>query len=140
METEKATETVPRPYCSERLNKRDAVWYQRHVSAWELADMTGGATAEHVEECGKLLDSIQRHALAAARHWEADNDPRNFDRDGKPRPAHQREEERLQTRCTKLKKRLEDLTGGALRLESHGLYLSVVDKRGRDMYMLHWFD
>ena len=140
MKTTNATpETLPCPTCSVKLNRRAQVWFLREKSAWELADLTGGATEEHVKECAAFLDRVQRYGLADARHWEADQNPRNFGENGEPKPRHAAEEKRLEKRFAKLSGELAELAGGALRITTFDLYPSIVDEHGRDLYLLHWF-
>lgn len=140
MKTTNATpETLPCPTCSVKLNHRATVWFLREKSAWELADMTGGATEEHMKECAAFLDRVQRYGLADARHWEADQNPRNFGENGEPKPRHAAEEKRLEKRFAKLSGELAALSGGTLRMVTYDLYPSIVDESGRDLYLLHWF-
>ena len=100
--TNTTPETLPCPTCSVKLNHRATVWFLREKSAWELADMTGGATEERVKECAALLDRVQRYGLADVRHWEADQNPRNFGENGEPKPRRAAEEFGLAIRETSL--------------------------------------
>ena len=62
------TNTISRPVWSDSIcGKRAEVWFRRSVSAWDLAARLGDVTEESKATAAKLLDSVQRYALADAR-------------------------------------------------------------------------
>ena len=134
-------ELKPRPVQPERMNARAAVWFRREVSARELADMTGAPTYERVEQCAALLDKVQRYALADARHWEEEQDPRHYNADGTPKAAFKHAGELLKARRERLNAALSELSGGSLKLHNFGEYPSITNQEGTKVYcLLHYFD
>lgn len=129
-------EYVKRPQWSRAIKGRRAeVWHWRYCSAWDLAArITGDAvTEEEYAAALKLLDSVQRYALADAREWEMENSSERYCNSA----AHKAREKQLDAR----RKRLQDaLRRYGLRLVNYGLYPSIVDGAGNICHYLHYFD
>lgn len=127
---------VTRPVWSDAIRGRRAeVWFRRAVSAYDLAArIDANVTEEARDTAAKLLDSIQRYALADAREWEAANNSENYC-NSRPHKARQkmldRRRERLENQLAKY----------GCKLVNNGLYPSVIDgKTGENLYFLHYFD
>lgn len=127
---------ISRPVWTDAIrDKRAEVWFRRSVSAWDMAArIDPEVTEESKEAAAKLLDSIQRYALADAREWEAEN---NSERYCNSR-YHKDREAMLDRRRERLQKALAPY---GRKLENYGLYPSIVDvKTGNTLYYLHYFD
>lgn len=116
-------------------NKRVAVWYYRAQSAYDLAArISNPPTVDDVAAAAKLLDSIQRYALADAREWEAENSSERYCNSR----AHKDREAALDRRRERLQKRLDPY---GCKLINYGLYPTVTDANtGADLTALHYFD
>ena len=127
---------VSRPTWNDGIRgHRAEVWFFRSRSAWDLAAIVCGerVTEEEYESAKKLLDSVQRDALADAREWEAENSSERYCNSS----YHKQREAILDAR----RKRLQDrLARYGLRMENYGLYPTIVDAAGNNKYMLHYFD
>lgn len=127
---------VERPVWSDAIRgKRAEVWFHRYRSAWELASIVCGdhVTEEEYEEAKKLLDSVQRYALADAAEWERENSSERYCNS----QYHQERVKKLDARRGRLQKRLARY---GLKMVNYGLYPTIIDSDRRDMYMLHYFD
>lgn len=127
---------VERPVWSDAIRgKRAEVWFHRFRSAWELASIVCGdhVTEEEYEEAKKLLDSVQRYALADAAEWEHENSSEWYCNS----QYHQERAKKLDARRGRLQKRLARY---GLKMVNYGLYPTIIDSDRRDMYMLHCFD
>ena len=133
MKSELATRPVWNDYAIR--TKRARVWYYRAKSAYELAArINTPPTVDDVDTAAKLLDSIQRYALADAREWEAENSSERYCNSR----AHKERAAMLERRREKLQMRLA-VYGCALK--NYGLYPSVIDtETGADLNALHYFD
>ena len=136
MKTNETANYIARPAWNNGIRgKRAEVWFYRSRSAWELAAIVCGerVTEEEYNEAAKLLDSVQRYALADAREWEAENSSERY----RNSRAHKEAERRLDARRERLQKRLQRY---GLKLVNYGLYPTIVNNNGSNMYMLHCFD
>ena len=127
---------ITRPVWSDAIRgHRAEVWFRRSRSAWDLAArLDPVVTEESKAAAAKLLDSIQRYALADAREWEAENSSGRYCNSR----AHKYREEMLDRRRIRLKKALEPYR---CRLINYGLYPSIVDQdTGEALHFLHYFD
>lgn len=116
--------------------RRSETWHRRYVSAWDLASMIDGENVTETEYNAalKLLDSIQRYALADAAEWERENSSEHYCNSA----YHKEREKQLDKRRTNLNKRLDRY---GLKLENYGLYPTIIDKTTRQNYhFLHYFD
>lgn len=132
----KEKNVVTRPVWSGAIRGRRAeVWFRRAVSAYDLAArIDTDVTEEARDAAAKLLDSIQRYALADAREWERENSSESYCNSR----YHKEREKTLDRRRERLEKQLEKY---GCKLVNYGLYPSVVDaKTGADLYALHYFD
>lgn len=134
--SEDIAEYVARPEWGNHIKgKRAEVWFRRYRSAWELASIVCGwrVTEEEYAAALKLLDSVQRYALADAAEWERENSSEWY-----CNSSHHKERERqLDARRERLQARLARY---GLKMENYGLYPTIVNSRGSNMYMLHYFD
>lgn len=129
-------EYVARPVWNNAIRgKRAETWFYRYRSAWELASIVCGdlVSEEEYVEALKLLDSVQRYALADAAEWERENSSERYCNS----QYHKDRERQLDARRAKLQKRLERY---GLKMENYGLYPTIVDANGNNKYMLHYFD
>lgn len=127
---------VERPVWSDAIRgKRAEVWFFRYRSAWDLAAIVCGehVTEEEYEEAKKLLDSVQRYALADAAEWERENSSERYCNS----QCHQERVKQLDARRERLQKRLARY---GLKMENYGLYPTIVNADRCNMYMLHYFD
>lgn len=127
---------VARPVWSNAIRGRRAmVWFHRAVSAYDLAArLEADVTEESRDAAAKLLDSIQRYALADAREWERENSSERYCNSR----YHKDREKMLDRRRERLQKQLAKY---GCKLVNYGLYPSIVDtKTGADLYALHYFD
>lgn len=127
---------VTRPVWSDAIRGRRAeVWFRRAVSAYDLAArLDPEVTEEARDAAAKLLDSIQRYALADAREWEQENSSERYCNSA----LHKYREEMLDRRRERLEKQLAKY---GCRLVNNGLYPSVIDgETGENLYLLHYFD
>lgn len=114
---------------------RAEVWFYRYRSAWDLAARVCGeaVTEDEYTEALKLLDSVQRYALADAAEWERENSSERYCNSA----YHKQREKQLNARRDRLQKRLARY---GLRMENYGLYPTIIDENRNNMYMLHYFD
>ena len=126
---------ISRPVWSNSIRgKRAEVWFHRSVSAWDLAARLGDVTEESKAAAAKLLDSVQRYALADAREWEAENSSERYCNSR----AHKYREEMLDRRRERLEKALSPYR---CRLVNYGLYPSIVDVDTKEtLNFLHYFE
>lgn len=123
-----------RPTWQDWYTKRDEVKYRRALSAYNLAARrTLAPTVEDVAAAAKLLDSVQRYALADAREWEAENSSEWYCNSD----THKDRQAMLDRRRVRLEKRL---AAYGVRLVNYGLYPCIVDADGANLYMLHYYD
>lgn len=115
--------------------RRAEIWHWRYCSAWDLASIICGenVTEEEYNAALKLLDSVQRYALADAAEWERENSSEKYYNSA----YHKQREKQLDARRERLQKRLERY---GMRLVNYGLYPSIVDAGGNNKYFLHYFD
>lgn len=115
--------------------KRARVWYYRAKSAYELAArISNPPTVDDVDAAAKLLDSVQRYALADAREWEAENSSESYCNS----QAHKDRQAMLDRHREKLQKRL---AAYGCKLENYGLFPTVIDAKTREgLHALHYFD
>lgn len=115
--------------------KRAEVWFHRYRSAWELASIVCGeqVTQEEYDAAAKLLDSIQRYALADAAEWERENSSERYCNS----QYHKDRVKQLDARRERLQKRLARY---GLKMENYGLYPTIINANRCNMYMLHYFD
>lgn len=127
---------VPRPVWSPAIRgKRNEVWFYRYRSAWDLASIVCGDNVSELEysEALRLLDSVQRYALADAAEWERENSSERYCNS----QYHKDRERQLDARREKLQARLARY---GLKMVNYGLYPTVVNKDDVNQYMLHYFD
>lgn len=127
--------TISRPVWSDSIRgKRAEIWFRRSVSAWDLAARLGDVTEDSKAAAAKLLDSIQRYALADVREWEAENSSERYCNSS----AHKYREEMLDRRRKRLEKALAIYR---CRLVNYGLYPSIVDIDTKEtLHFLHYFE
>ena len=127
---------IDRPVWNRAIKGRRAeTWHYRYCSAWDLASIIDGnkVTETEYNAALKLLDSIQRYALADAAEWERENSSEWYCNSA----CHKEREKQLDARRERLQARLDRY---GLRLVNYGLYPSIVDKAGNNKYLLHYFD
>ena len=127
---------IMRPVWSPAIRTRRAeVWHWRYCSAWDLASIIDGEQVTETEYNAalKLLDSVQRYALADAREWEHENSSEWYCNSA----IHKEREKQLDARRARLQDRLKRY---GLQLVNYGLYPSIVDSNGNNKYFLHYFD
>ena len=127
---------IQRPEWSRAIKGRALTWHYRHCSAWDLAAIACGpdrVTETEYNDAIKLLDSVQRYALADANEWERENSSERYCNS----EYHKERERQLDARRERLQKRLGRY---GLKMVNYGLYPTIVDETGRNMYMLHYFD
>ena len=127
---------IERPVWTPAIRGRRAeVWHWRHCSAWDMASIICGnqVTEEEYTAAAKLLDSIQRYALADAAEWERENSSEWYCNSA----YHKEREQQLDARRERLQKRLERYD---LRIVNYGLYPSIIDSDRNDKHFLHYFD
>lgn len=135
-ELDNEEEYVSRPQWNNSIRgHRAEVWFYRYRSAWDLASIVCGnkVTQTEYDAALKLLDSIQRYALADAREWEMENSSERYCNSA----YHKQREAMLDKRRAKLQARLDRY---GLRLENYGLYPQIENADRCNMYMLHYFD
>lgn len=133
---ESVESAIPRPVWSDAIRGRRAeVWFRRSQSAWDLAArLDPVVTADSKAAAAKLLDSIQRYALADAREWERENSSERYCNSR----YHKDREAMLDRRRVRLEKALAPYR---CRLCNYGLYPSIVDADTREtLSFLHYFD
>lgn len=130
-----AINTISRPVWSDSIRGRRAeIWFRRSVSAWDLAARLGDVTEDSKAAAAKLLDSIQRYALADVREWEMENSSERYYNSN----AHKYRAEMLDRRRERLEKALAIYR---CRLVNYGLYPSVVDIDTKEtLNFLHYFE
>jgi hypothetical protein len=126
---------ISRPEWNNAIKGRSLVWYWRYCSAWDLASILEGekVTEEEYNEALKLLDSVQRYALADASEWERENSSEWYCNS----TYHKERERQLDARRERLQKRLSRY---GLKMVNYGLYPTIVDQDNNDKHMLHYFD
>ena len=126
---------IARPVWNPAIRGRAEVWHYRYCSAWDMAAIICGdqVTEAEYNAALKLLDSIQRYALADAAEWEAENSSERYCNS----EYHKRREKQLDARRDRLQERLKRY---GLRLVNYGLYPSIIDADRRKKYFLHYFD
>lgn len=131
------TTTATRPQYDKYAHRtrRAFIWLQRAQSAYDLAARLNPApTVDDVDAAARLLDSIQRYALADVREWEAANSSERYYNS----TEHKRREKMLDARRARLQERLKPYR---VHLDNYGLYPSIVDDSTRDtLHYLHYFD
>ena len=127
---------ITRPAWSPAIKGRRAeTWHYRYCSAWDLAAIVCGdqVTETEYNDALKLLDSIQRYALADAAEWERENSSERYCNSA----YHKQREKQLDARRERLQARLIRY---GLKLVNYGLYPSIVDQAGNNKYLLHYFN
>lgn len=127
---------IDRPVWNRAIKGRRAeVWHFRYVSAWDLAAIVCGdnVTETEYDAALKLLDSVQRYALADAAEWERENSSERYCNSA----YHKEREKQLDARRARLQARLNRY---GLKLVNYGLYPSIVDGAGNTKHFLHYFD
>jgi hypothetical protein len=126
---------ISRPEWNNAIKGRSLVWYWRYCSAWDLASILEGekVTEEEYNEALKLLDSVQRYALADASEWEKENSSEWYCNS----TYHKERERQLDARRERLQKRLSRY---GLKMVNYGLYPTIVDQDNNAKHMLHYFD
>lgn len=127
---------ITRPIWSPAIKGRRAeTWHSRYCSAWDLAAIVCGEQVTETEyrNALKLLDSVQRYALADAAEWERENSSEHYCNS----LYHRERVQQLDARRDRLQARLDRY---GLRLVNYGLYPSIVDHAGNNKYFLHYFD
>lgn len=127
---------VSRPVWSNCIKgKRAETWFRRSVSAYGLAARINPEVTEEAQAAAaKILDSVQRYALADAREWERENSSERYCNS----QYHKEREAALDRRRERLQKALQPY---GVRLVNYGLYPSIIDvATDRNLYMLHYFD
>lgn len=138
LEPAPAPDYITRPTYNGPTPPRGAalVWFWRACSAYNLAARITGAdkvTQSEYNAARKILDSVQRYALADARQWERANTSERYANSETARE----DEKRLTARREKL---AAGLARYGVRLVNFGLYPSIIDEDGRDLYALHFFN
>lgn len=127
---------IDRPVWTRAIKGRRAeTWHYRYCSAWDLASIICGdqVTETEYNAALKLLDSVQRYALADAAEWERENSSERYCNSA----YHKERERQLDARRKRLQARLDRY---GLKLVNYGLYPSIIDKTGNNKYLLHYFD
>ena len=126
---------IDRPVWNKAIKGRAIVWHRRYCSAWDLASIIDGEKVTEIEYNAalKLLDSIQRYALADATEWERENSSERYYNSA----YHKQREKQLNARRERLQASLQRYN---LKLVNYGLYPSIVDQAGNEKYLLHYFD
>lgn len=126
---------ITRPVWNPAIKGRSIVWHYRYCSAWDLASIIDGEKVTETEYNAalKLLDSVQRYALADAAEWERENSSERYCNSA----YHKERERQLDARRKRLQARLDRY---GLKLVNYGLYPSIVDRAGNNKYLLHYFD
>ena len=134
--SETTINTISRPVWSNAIRgHRAEVWFRRAVSAWDLAArLNPEVTEESNAAAAKLLDSIQRYALADAREWEMENSSERYCNS----QTHKDRQSMLDRRREKLQRALFPYR---CKLVNYGLYPSIVDTKTKEtLSFLHYFD
>lgn len=126
---------IERPVWNPAIKGRAIVWHWRYCSAWDLASMIDGenVTQEEYTAALKLLDSVQRYALADAAEWERENSSERYCNSA----YHQQREKQLDARRDRLQKKPGRY---GLMMINYGLYPSLVDCEDRTHNLLHYFE
>lgn len=129
------TNTISHPVWSDAIHgKRAEVWFRRSVSAWDLASRLGDVTEDSKNAAAKLLDSVQRYAMADARECERENSSERYCNSR----YHKDREAMLDRRRSRLEKAL---AAYHCHLVNYGLYPSIVDaETGETLHFLHYFE
>lgn len=133
---ENYTNAIPRPVWSDAIRgHRAEIWFRRSQSAWDLAARLNPVVTEDSKAAAaKLLDSIQRYAIADARERDMGNSSERYCNSR----THKDREAMLDRRRVRLEKALAPYR---CRLCNYGLYPSIVDSDTREtLYFLHYFD
>ena len=128
---------VKRPEWSNAIRGRRAeVWHFRYCSAWDMAALICGdnVTQEEYDTALKLLDSVQRYALADAREWEMENNSERYCNSA----FHKQREKQLDARRARLQEKLKRYN---LKMVNNGLYPTLYSLDGeKHYYFLHYFE
>lgn len=127
---------INRPVWSDAIRgKRAEVWFRRDASAWDLAARLDPVVTEDSKAAAaKLLDSIQRYALADAREWERENSSEWYCNS----TLHKEKQAALDRRRSRLQTALAPYH---CKMCNNGLYPTIVDTvTKRNLYLLHYFD
>ena len=133
---EKNEIVVSRPVWSDAIKgKRAEVWFRRSVSAYDLASrLSGEVTETEYAAAKKLLDSVQRYALADTREWERENSSERYCNS----LTHKQRESALNRRRERLQNALYHYR---CKLVNYGLYPTIIDTKTREsLNFLHYFD
>lgn len=126
---------IDRPVWNPAIKGRSIIWHWRYCSAWDLASIIDGekVTEKEYNAALKLLDSVQRYALADAAEWERENSSERYCNSA----YHKQREKQLDARRERIQAKLSRY---GLRLVNYGLYPSIVDSNSNTKYFLHYFD
>jgi len=128
---------IARPVWSNAIKgKRAETWFFRYRSAWDMAALVCGENVTETEYNAalKLLDSVQRYALADAREWEMENNSERYCNS----VYHKERIKQLDARRARLQKALARY---GVKMENYGLYPSIIKiDTKQDCYFLHYFD
>lgn len=128
---------IARPVWTPAIKGRPAeVWHWRYCSAWDLAALVcvDNVTETEYNAALKLLDSVQRYALADAAEWERENSNERYCNSA----YHKQRERQLDARRERLQKALARY---GVKMENYGLYPTIVKIDTREAcYFLHYFD
>lgn len=139
MENMKEIEFIEEPYADFLLDSRDHVRYQRARSAFYLARrMESGAPSGRVSRKGydraaKLLDRIQRFALAHVRQFLKVNTSETYAKS----EERVKVDKRLERRFVELDK---ELSAYGFFLRFLGLSPSIENRDGDHFNFLHFYD
>jgi hypothetical protein len=128
---------ISRPVWNNAIRgKRAEVWHWRSVSAWDLAALVCGDNVTETEynAAFKLLDRVQRYALADAAEWERENSSESYCNSA----YHKQRERQLNARRARLQ---TELARYGVKMENYGLYPTIIKTHTREnCYFLHYFD
>lgn len=128
---------ISRPVWSDAIRgKRAETWFFRYRSAWDLAALVCGerVTEDEYTAALKLLDSVQRYALADVAEWERENSSERYCNS----TYHKQREKQLASRRERLQKALFRY---GVKMENYGLYPTIVKiGTNENCYFLHYFD
>lgn len=128
---------ISRPVWSDAIRgKRAETWFFRYRSAWDLAALVCGerVTEDEYTAAAKLLDSVQRYALADAAEWERENSSERYCNS----ECHKQREKQLDSRRDRLQKALFRY---GVKMVNYGLYPTIVKiDTNENCYFLHYFD
>lgn len=130
------TTAINRPVWSDAIRgQRAEVWFRRSQSAWDLAARLNPVVTEDSKAAAaKLLDSIQRYALADAREWEHENSSERYCNS----ITHKQRQAALDRRRSRLQAALAPYH---CKMCNYGLYPTIVDTiTKQSLSLLHYFD